>query len=73
MTRYARVRACVQGEKLQNVAIKLYMNKADKWTRALKFMLANLKVALQWLIKRTSDDLPTLQQLGPEGPCTTAD
>lgn len=43
---------CVSLLQLQvnNYSIKLTLNSDSKWTKALKFMLANLKVALQWMV-----------------------
>lgn len=52
--------------------IKLTLNKDIKWTKALKFMLANLKVALQWMVKAEYVTVPTLQNLRPEGPALAA-
>ena len=36
---------------MNGLTIKLTLNKDAKWTKALKFMLADLKVALQWMVK----------------------
>lgn len=51
--------------------IRLTLNKDAKWTKALKFMLADLKVALQWMVKRDLADVPQLPNLGQEGPAHT--
>jgi len=57
-----------------NYTVKLSMlNKDAKWTKALKLLLADLKVALQWMIQRdvaaaeqaAGGALPTLGQEGP--------
>lgn len=57
-----------------NYTIKLSMlNKDSKWTKALKLMLADLKVALQWMIQRdmagqqkvAQSQMPSLAQEGP--------
>ncbi|KAF8057645.1 FUM1 [Scenedesmus sp. PABB004] len=41
----------IEGDKVGNYTIRLSMlNKDAKWTKALKLMLADLKVALQWMI-----------------------
>lgn len=34
----------IDGDKVNNATIKLTLNKDARWTKALKFMLANLKV-----------------------------
>lgn len=49
------------------------LNKDTKWTKALKLMLADLKVALQWMIQRdmagqqkaAQSQMPSLAQEGP--------
>ena len=52
-----------------NYSIKLYLNKDVKWTKALKLMLANLKVALQWMIRHEAGSMThQLPSLGQEGP-----
>lgn len=64
----------IEGDKIGNHTIKLSMlNKDSKWTKALKLMLANLKVALQWMIQRDVGGLAgqgpaTLPSLAQEGP-----
>eukprot|EP00877_Chromochloris_zofingiensis_P002894 jgi/Chrzof1/12605/Cz07g00210.t1 len=61
----------VEGDKVGNYTIKLSMlNKDVKWTKALKLMLANLKVALQWMIRRDMMAVPQLPSLGLEGPAS---
>eukprot|EP00798_Chlamydomonas_sp_ICE-L_P021839 gene21837-28869_t len=58
----------IEGDKVNNHTIKLTMNKDAKWTKALKFMLADLKVALQWMVKHElTSGTPTLTNLGHEG------
>lgn len=59
--------------KVNNYTIKLTLNSDSKWTKALKFMLANLKVALQWMVKQkgaaaAAQLQPQLHNLAPEGP-----
>lgn len=50
-------------------SIKLTLNKDTRWTKALKFMLADLKWVLQWMVKyEASAEMPALHNLGPEGP-----
>ncbi|KAG1670187.1 hypothetical protein FOA52_014963 [Chlamydomonas sp. UWO 241] len=59
----------LDGDKVNNYTIKLTLNSDSKWTKALKFMLANLKVALQWMVKyKVVAVAPTLTNLGHEGP-----
>jgi beclin 1 len=61
----------VEGDKVGNYSVKLFMQTKDaKWTKALKLMLANLKVALQWLVRREArrQAAPALPALGQEGP-----
>ncbi|PNH07649.1 Beclin-1-like protein [Tetrabaena socialis] len=59
----------IDADKVNNHTIKLTLNKDVRWTKALKLMLANLKVALQWCVKQDqAGDAPPLQQLHPEGP-----
>ncbi|KAF5839533.1 autophagy protein [Dunaliella salina] len=41
----------LEGDKVNSHTIKLTLNKDARWTKALKFMLADLKVALQWMVK----------------------
>lgn len=52
--------------------MKLFMQTKDaKWTKALKLMLADLKVSLQWMVRREARQAaPTLPALGQEGPTT---
>ncbi len=50
--------------------VKLTLNKDSKWTKALKFMLADLKFVLQWMVKRDSSVAAPLPNLRPEGPST---
>ncbi len=59
----------IESDKVNNYTIKLTLNSDSKWTKALKFMLADLKVALQWMVKHKSQTpAPQLHSLGPEGP-----
>ena len=57
--------------QVNNYTIKLALNSDAKWTKALKFMLADLKVALQWMVKVKAGNAaapPPLQGLAHEGP-----
>ncbi|GLI61251.1 hypothetical protein VaNZ11_003559 [Volvox africanus] len=59
----------IDGDKVNNHTVKLTLNKDVRWTKALKFMLANLKIALQWCVKQDQKiEVPQLQQLQQEGP-----
>eukprot|EP00198_Chlamydomonas_reinhardtii_P000170 XP_001689505.1 autophagy protein [Chlamydomonas reinhardtii] len=59
----------IDGDKVNNATIKLTLNKDARWTKALKFMLANLKIALQWTVKQDqAGDAPPLPHLAQEGP-----
>jgi hypothetical protein len=53
-----------------NYSVKLFMQTKDaKWTKALKLMLADLKVSLQWMVRREARQAaPALPALGQEGP-----
>ncbi|KIZ01315.1 Beclin-1-like protein, partial [Monoraphidium neglectum] len=60
----------VEGDKVGNYSVKLFMQTKDaKWTKALKLMLADLKVSLQWMVRREARQAaPALPALGQEGP-----
>ncbi|GFH19309.1 autophagy protein, partial [Haematococcus lacustris] len=63
----------IEGDKVNAHTIKLTLNKDAKWTKALKFMLADLKVALQWSVHHSSvsrgaETALRMAALGPEGP-----
>ncbi|GLC34972.1 hypothetical protein PLESTB_001184300 [Pleodorina starrii] len=59
----------IDGDKVNNHTLKLTLNKDVRWTKALKFMLANLKIALQWCVKQDQgQELPQLPHLEQEGP-----
>ncbi|GIL49364.1 hypothetical protein Vafri_5664 [Volvox africanus] len=62
----------IDGDKVNNHTVKLTLNKDVRWTKALKFMLANLKIALQWCVKQDQKievpQLQHLQHLQQEGP-----
>jgi len=42
----------IEGDKIDGKTIKLYMNKDVLWTKALKFMLADLLACMQWVNQR---------------------
>lgn len=39
-------------DKVANLTVKLQFNSDSKWTKALKFMLTNLKYCLNWVIRK---------------------
>mmetsp|Transcript_24764 Transcript_24764/g.58940 ORF Transcript_24764/g.58940 Transcript_24764/m.58940 type:complete len:422 (+) Transcript_24764:368-1633(+) len=41
----------IEGDKVGGVSIKLTFNKDARWTKALKYMLTNLKLCLRWMIE----------------------
>jgi beclin len=41
----------IEGDKIGGLTIKLLFNKDVKWTKALKYMLTDLKWCLKWMIK----------------------
>uniref|UniRef100_A0A0E0G4I4 Atg6 BARA domain-containing protein n=1 Tax=Oryza nivara TaxID=4536 RepID=A0A0E0G4I4_ORYNI len=44
----------IEGDKVGSYTIFLSFNKLDNWTKALKYMLCNLKWVLYWFIGNTS-------------------
>ncbi|WIA42915.1 hypothetical protein OEZ86_008829 [Tetradesmus obliquus] len=61
----------IEGDKVGNYTVRLsLLSKDAKWTKALKLLLADLKVALQWMIQRdmSSAKAPQLPSLAQEGP-----
>jgi hypothetical protein len=40
----------IDGDKVGGQSIKLFCHKEEAWTKALKFMAADLKFALKWVI-----------------------
>ncbi|GBF96056.1 beclin [Raphidocelis subcapitata] len=60
----------IDADKVGNYSVKLFMQTKDaKWTKALKLMLADLKVSLQWMVRREARQAaPALPTLGQEGP-----
>ena len=57
----------IEGDKICGHTIRLRFNVNDKWTKALKYLLANLKVTLVWLTSsgpwegRTNTDSQTTE------------
>ena len=41
----------VKGSKIDGFTIKLHANSSKDWTRALKYMLSNLKWLLAWSVR----------------------
>lgn len=62
----------IDGDKVGHLTIKLTLNKDARWTKALKFMLADLKVALQWMVKHELQEAPSPANLQPERPTVQA-
>lgn len=40
----------IDGDKVGGRSIKLMFNKDERWTRALKYMLTDLKSCLEWMV-----------------------
>lgn len=40
----------IDGDKVGNHTIKIFFNKEEAWTKALKFMATDLKFALKWVV-----------------------
>jgi hypothetical protein len=61
----------IEGDRVGSYTIKYsaLANKDAKWTKALKLMLADLKMLQQWSIKReAAGGYRALPALGAEGP-----
>eukprot|EP00963_Diacronema_lutheri_P005802 scaffold461_cov321-Pavlova_lutheri.AAC.20 len=54
-----RLPFCIEGEKIGGKSIRYSFNREEKWTAALKLLLANLKVGLAWFIKNFGELEPT--------------
>ncbi|KAL3139672.1 hypothetical protein ABBQ38_003986 [Trebouxia sp. C0009 RCD-2024] len=42
----------IEQDKVANLTVRLQFNSDSKWTKALKFMLTNLKYCLNWVIRQ---------------------
>lgn len=42
----------IEQDKVANLTVRLQFNNDSKWTKALKFMLTNLKYCLNWVIRQ---------------------
>lgn len=40
----------IDGDKVGGRSIKLMFNKDERWTKALKYMLTDLKWCLEWMV-----------------------
>lgn len=40
----------IEGDKVGNHTIKIFFNKEEAWSKALKFMATDLKFALKWVV-----------------------
>jgi hypothetical protein len=49
----------IDGDKVGSYTIFLSFNKLENWTKALKYMLCNLKWVLYWFIGNTSFAAPS--------------
>lgn len=56
----------MEGDIVGGQSIKLMFNKDTKWTKALKYMLSNLKWALVWMIAVQSGQ-PVIARERPPG------
>ncbi len=52
----------IDGEKIGGMGIRLAWTSDAKWTKALKFMLVNLKYCLKWVVAHEGLSSATLQQ-----------
>lgn len=53
-------------DKVGDLSIKITMNSEATWTKALKFMLTNLKWLLAWMARREVSDLSARQRMRKE-------
>lgn len=51
----------IDGDRVGGLTIKLIFNKLDRWTKALKYMLSDLKWALKWVINANNTALAASQ------------
>ena len=42
----------IDQDKVANLTVRLQFNSDAKWTKALKFMLTNLKYCVNWVIRK---------------------
>ena len=42
----------IDQDRVANLTVRLQFNSDSKWTKALKFMLTNLKYCLNWVIRK---------------------
>ena len=50
----------IEQDKVANLTVRLQFNSDSKWTKALKFMLTNLKYCLNWVIRQQLHGQPLL-------------
>ena len=46
----------IEQDKVANMTIRLQFNSDPKWTKALKYMLTNLKYCMTWVITHQNPD-----------------
>ena len=46
----------IEQDKVANMTIRLQFNSDPKWTKALKYMLTNLKYCMTWVITHQNSD-----------------
>ena len=56
----------IDGDRVHGLTVRLSMNRDSSWTKALKFMLADLKQALVWTNRCALLTAPPLAPLAPE-------
>lgn len=52
----------IDGDKIGGMGIRLAWTSDAKWTKALKFMLVNLKYCLKWVVAHEGSSPAPLQQ-----------
>ncbi|GMH38161.1 hypothetical protein BSKO_06045 [Bryopsis sp. KO-2023] len=57
----------IEGDKVNNMTIKSAFNTSAKWTKALKYMLANLHACMTWLVEWEARQSRRRQGLGHDG------
>ncbi|CAI5461595.1 unnamed protein product [Closterium sp. Yama58-4] len=49
----------IEGDKIQGLTVKQSFNREERWTKALKYLLCDLKWALVWTMTNFHPPLPT--------------
>ena len=58
----------IEGDKVGGMGIRLAWTSDAKWTKALKFMLVNLKYCLKWVVAHEDSSSATFQSALYDGP-----